>query len=354
MTSAKMQKVTQLKLDMLIDFTLQLEQLLHAKLSLPEALLVLIEDKGRAAPLAQQVLEDLTHGQLFSQALSNHARIFDQVYIGFIKMGEETGSMAEHLEYCLEHLQWVQSQRDHIRKATRYPIFLLLLISIIMFVLLVVLVPELAPFLDTLHREKSLTTRIVLRLSNLITQHGYLVLGGGVGSALFVRILIGTCPNVRKTVRSILLHLPVIGPFLQEVTLGRYFHILGHMSAHNLSLMKALEVAEHGSEIGAKTPHIKSIRDHILNGASLSEALTLSGQIPTVALRMVARGESTGDLATALLHTKAYFDRRIDTTLDKLITYLGPAMTIIAGLFLILIVYAVFWPLYETFELVDV
>lgn len=338
-----------LKLPDLIEFSLHLGAFDRARLPLLESLCHVQEmPLSRALKEAVRcVIEKLKQGETFSQSLSTTKGfgVFLPVLMG---VAEKTGRYAPFLDQAYAHFRWQQELRQTLSAASRYPLILLFLLSIMVFITVYLLVPGLEEHLKMLHvTEQSIFTQTLLGFTRAMVDFGGWILLG-LGSAMMGLRL--TRPLLFA---QLLTKIPLVGTLIIEANSLAFFHVLATMLTANIHLLEALAHATQG----LKNPFIRArsaqVREDVIAGKRLFEAFEGRAEIPALYKGYVQLGEKTGQLADVLLqaceHQGALFKRR----LDKLLSLLQPTMVILMGLLLVWMILAVLIPLYGSIQTME-
>jgi type IV pilus assembly protein PilC len=175
-TAARSRRISR---EELITFCFHLSQLLKAGVTIIEALTDLrdtVDNQGFRQVLAS-LLEDIQGGLTLSDAMSHHAYCFDEVFVALVKAGEQSGQLNVVLDELVENLKWQDEMASQAKKALVYPAIVLVVIVGVLFVLMTVLVPQLAATFKTLVPKLPRETELLIQLSNFFVKFWYLLLG---------------------------------------------------------------------------------------------------------------------------------------------------------------------------------
>ena len=334
------------RLEFLLEFFFQLEQMLVAGLPLVQALKMIGEGDMAQSRFVSPLVTGIESGLLFSQALREHDAEFDGVIMSLVEISERTGRMAECLRECVSYLRWLLSIQDRFRRATRYPLLILVVMVFAMGTLMVVLVPPMVEFMEVFGHGVPLTTRLLVAGAEFLVIYWFPLMMTMVGGMLGVWFSVKRSSWLRGISHIVLFTLPVIGSLMQDIMWSRYFHALGYMYQHRVDLLHGLRVAGANQIHPGWRAKLEDVCSNVEMGLLLSDALAKPPGVPVIVVRMVKVGEISGNLVSTFGHLKFYFDRRVEQRFEKLVTYTEPILMLLVGLFLLLIVYAVFWPIY--------
>src|SRR3954468_975178 len=173
--AARSRKVSRAEL---ITFCFHLSQLLKAGVNIIEALTDLrdtVDNPGFRQVIAS-LLEDIEGGQKLSEAMNNHSYCFDGVFVALVRAGEQSGQLTEVLDELSENLKWQDEIAAQAKKAMVYPTLVFIVIMAVIFVLMTVLVPQLATTFRQLVPKLPRETEILIAISAFFVKWWYLIL----------------------------------------------------------------------------------------------------------------------------------------------------------------------------------
>ena len=315
-------------------FTRELATLAKSDIPLDDALRIVSEQSGtaRMRPVIASLLEAVLDGAHLSDAMARHPEAFQDDYVNIARAGEASGDLARVFGELADLLERRLDLAGRITSALIYPSVLIVMALVSMAVIMGVLVPNLAP----IFAESGRPTPVMLALFMRIREAWPLVLtaGGAIGiAALGVGATILRSNHLRRAADRILMGLPLAGTLSAEQNVARFTRTLGSLLRTGVPMLPALGSARSvvrnrhiGSGLEAS---LETVRD----GQSLCRALSGLPGIPRVALRMITVGEETGKLAEMLLRTAIVLEQQSQRRIERLMTLLTPALTIvIAGL----------------------
>ncbi|MBX9786708.1 MAG: type II secretion system F family protein [Alphaproteobacteria bacterium] len=339
----------------LMDICLHLEQFENAGIPLIESLEELqnTQSSQKLKSILEEVKTNVKGGDLLSQAFSNHPQFFDAVFIGMIAAGEKTGNLTLSYQQLSQYLKWLDEIQAQTLKAFRYPLIIIAVFIAMLFILLVVLLPEIAKFMEMSSTPLPWSIKILLTFSHLITNHGFflslLLLSLSFSLAVFLHIH----PKGSRWKSYFLDHIPVLGHLRKTLDLTRFSHIFALVYSSGINILHALETTRNTIKTGHLHEAIKLLETDIREGLSLSIALQKTSLFPSFMIRMIQIGEKTSSLETSLLYIKDSFDTALKRRVDHFIGLIEPSMFVFVGLILAWTVSSIFLPLYETLSTLD-
>ena len=333
----------------LITFCFHLSQLLRAGVNIIEALTDLrdtVDNQGFKQVVASLV-EDIEGGQKLSEAMANHSYIFDTVFVALVRAGEQSGQLTEVLDELSENLKWQDEIASQTQRALIYPIIVFVVIMGVVFILLTVLVPQLAVTFKTLVPKLPRETEVLIALSDFVLKFWYLVLG--IPVALVVAAFIAAKSNEKFQfwLDGISLKLPVLGAIRQKIVLARLSTFFAMLYRAGISVLDCIQISEKIVGNRVMEEGLQRVGRQISDGQGISQAFQSTKLFPPLVLRMLRVGESTGGLDTALMNVSYFYNREVRESISRMQSLIGPATTLILGGLIIAILYAIFLPMYD-------
>jgi len=345
-TAARTRHVTRTEL---ITFCFHLSQLLKAGVNIIEALTDLrdtVDNPGFRQVIAS-LLEDIEGGLKLSEAMNNHTYCFDSVFVALVRAGEQSGTLNQVLDELTENLKWQDEISSQAKKAMIYPAIVLVVILGVVFVLMTVLVPQLAATFKQLVPKLPRETEVLIFLSNIFVRWWYLILGVPAAAAAVIWFLARTNERMQRTLDEISLKLPVLGELRQKIILARFSTFFAMLYRAGISVLDCIQICEKIMGSRVMEAGLQRVGRSISEGQGISQAFIATHLFPPLVLRMLRVGESTGALDTALLNVSYFYNRQVRDGIAKMQTLLGPATTVILGLLIVGILYSIFLPIYD-------
>ena len=339
----------------LIQMCTQLEQMMRAGVPLRDALKELRDNatSPRLSDIVAEISRDVSEGKALSEAFARHPRVFGTVFVTLIEAGERTGRLEEALTRLKNHLAWSEEMVARTKKAVRYPAFMgVMVVGVTLFMMFFV-VPQVVDFLKSNGKELPIQTEALIATSNAFLNYWWLILGLPVASFIGIYAAKRLSPGAALQIDRVLLHVPRIGIILRYLDLARFAHMLAIMYRTGIPILNSLEVCGRLVTNRAIKEAIILINERVATGENLSGAMVQSNIFPSIAVRMVAIVETTGELDRMLEIVASDFDRETDESIQSLIGTIEPALTLIMGGLMGWIAIAVFGPVYDNLAALD-
>lgn len=334
----------------LASLCLYLEQLSRAGVPVLDGLTELRDglDNPRLRAIISDVIDKVGSGLQLSDAFAAYPEVFDRVFIALLRAGEQTGDMATVLAQLAANLKWHDELAARAGKIITYPAILAVVIAAVFGFLMVYLVPQLVSFLQNQGKALPWQTRALIASSQFVQQYGLMVLAATAVAVMLMMALLRQRPEARLAADRLMLRLPLIGPVLHKAMMARFASVFGMLFGAGIHVLAALKTCE--GVIGNRhlAGAIEQALVQIEQGQSLAKAFEQTGLFAPLVLRMLALGESTGGLQTAMANVRYFYERDVHESIDRVQALIEPALTVIMGLLVGWLIMSVLTPIYDT------
>jgi len=357
MVDAKITKVKKgtrgrIKTKNMIILCMHLEQLDRAGVPLHDALADVRDsaESPKMRDVLTGVYESVRNGNPLSKALSAYPKIFNDVFVGLVASGEKTGNLSESFTHLAEHLKWSAEIQQKIKKATRYPVVLLLVITLVISVLMVFVVPKLVDFLLAQGFTLPIHTRALIAVSWAFQNYWYLIIGIPVGIVMLLMFLYRTFEEAAYKMDAIMLRVPLIGDVVRKIDMARFTHFFSVMFNSGIDILESLEGAKNVVHNRVLKEAIVLVRTSITEGNNMTTSLRISNQFPNLVVRMFKVGEESGNIKEALENINFFYTREVNESVEAMVGAIQPILTVVMGALIFWVIAAVFGPLYQSFS----
>ncbi len=339
----------------LINFSFYLEQLTQAGVPILEGLADLRdgEENPTFRDIIAGLIEAIEGGNSFSQALALYPKIFDDVFVSLVKVGERSGKMSEVLVDITSTLKWQDELLSKARKVMTYPIVMgSLVLSAVLF-LMIFVVPDIMQAIVGLGGEMPFETRALMATSNFLVDYWYLVISAPFVTFFLLRFFYKNSSKARFRLDGLLLRLWLIGSVNEKIKISRFTRYFALMFASGITVLDAINLSKSVVSNAVLEDGIERAWQQISEGSSISESFKNIGIFPPLVVRMLRVGEASGQMDKSLNNVSYFFDRDINDSIEKLEPVMQTALMASIGLIIIWLIIAVFGPMYETISTIE-
>ena len=294
----------------------------------------------------ENVKASVESGRELSAALAQHPQVFTSIYVNTIKIGENTGRLEDVFLRLSEYLERERDTRARIKAALRYPMFVLIAISIAIGVINVMVIPQFARIFERAKVDLPLPTRIIVGTSDFFVAWWPLLAVLVIGGFFAFRTWRST-PEGTYRWDEIRLRLPIVGSIIYRATLGRFARGFSMALAAGVPLAQALTVMSQAVDNEFVGERIREIRSGIERGDSLTRTATATGMFTPLVLQMLSVGEDAGAIDTLLVEVAEFYEREVDYDIKNLSQALEPILIAVLAIFVLIFALGVFLPLWD-------
>jgi type IV pilus assembly protein PilC len=342
----------------LMVFTRQLATLVDAGLPLVRSLEVL--GKQERNPLLRKAIKEMAEsiqsGSTFAEALAQHPRIFNKLYVNMAKAGEVGGVLDKVLLRLAEFMEKAQKIKNKVRSAMVYPIVVMVMAVGILTFLMVFIIPKFKEIFAELLEGQALPalTEFVLGVSAAVAgmvDLGFIRVPGLLLVIVGVFVLVSILKLVAKThtgayfIDKLKFNMPIFGVLVKKTAIGRFTRTLGTLMSSGVPVLQALNIVRDtaGNEVLARA--VSSVHDAVKEGENMAPPIEATKVFPPMVISMVQVGEETGELPEMLLKIADNYDDEVDNAVAGLTSVIEPILIVFLALVVGTIVIALFLPL---------
>jgi type IV pilus assembly protein PilC len=339
----------------LMHFSRQLGVFVKAGIPIMEALEVISEettDKLLKATLIDMI-DRLQAGDTFASAAAAHPEAFPDYYLGILGSAELTGTLDVVLDQLADYIERDIDARGKITGALIYPAVVFVMAIVTVIILATFVLPRFKTFFDSFHATLPLPTRMMLSVSNFVSDYWWAIVGG-ILLVIVSFMVMRRNDSSRAWLDSVILRLPVAGDMVQAVILERVCRILSSMIHAGVALPEAMSVTATASNNAVYKRGLSEVREEMMEGQGLSAPIARTGLFPGAARQMFRVGEETGTLDEQLELAASYYNREVDIRVKRFTSLFEPAVIIFMGLIVGFVAVALVSAMYGIYHQVHV
>lgn len=336
------------QIDELIMFSRQMYSLTKAGLPLDRAIKGL--EASLSNPVFRRILEDviesLENGVNLASALGRHPRVFSQLFLSLVHVGENTGRLDLAFQEISKYLELEKNTAKQVKSATRYPIFVMTAIAAALAVITVFVIPVFADTFARLGAELPWQTVVLINTSDFVINNWPFMLlfffGAFFGFRHYIRTERGRLNWDRRK-----LGIPLAGTVFERVALARFARTFSMVMGSGVPIVQGLSVVAGAVGNAHVAKNIIGMREGVERGESLHRTAANSNMFSPLVLQMISVGEETGMVDELLEEVADFYDAEVEYDLKRMSDAIEPILiTFIAGLVLILAL-GVFLPIWD-------
>ena len=332
----------------IVAFSREFAVMVGASVPVVEALKVIAQQnpKPKLKHLIAEISDEVDSGDSLSGSLAKRPKFFSNFYISVIKSGEQSGKLDEALNYIADEMEKDFDMNSKVRGAMIYPAFVVGMMVVIGILMMVFVVPKLTAVITEAGGELPIATRILIGISDFLIVYWWIVAAGFVGLVFGGRWFLKSSFG-RRQFDYFILHMPVFGKLLQMIYLVRFTRSMNTLIIGGVNISSSLQVA---GEVVNNTYYQGLIQQTIFEvqaGNSICTVFMRSKEVPTMVSKMMLVGEKTGKLDIVLDRITTFYNREITTLLASTMSLIEPALMVVMGVGVFVMVAAILLPMYN-------
>lgn len=335
-------------------FLLQLSSLINAGCPLIMSLHALYRQtpKGALRELLKDLREKIESGKSFSEALKIHRKVFSNLFITMVEVGEIGGILGEILERYAYINDAMYRLRAKIIKSMIYPAILLIFTILVAWALLAYVFPVFIEKIQVSGEMLPLPTRVVLFASDLLTGNSILI-GSLLVLSIFGFFMLRSSESGARLISKTMISIPLVNSMLMQMELSLFARILGTLLKCGVPILTSLQAVEKALGNVIYKEALNGIREAVSRGESLTQAISKHRDLfPESIILMADVGERGGNTGEMLEKAGIIYERDLETTIETLVSLLQPAMVIFLAIFVVTLTMAMYLPLFDIIKTV--
>jgi len=331
-----------------IVFSRQLATLLRSGISLLPALEILqgqVTTSRAFKKVLESIVDDLRAGGSFSQATAKNPKAFSDIYCRTIAVGERSGNLEMVLNQMADYHEKQGVLAKKIGGALTYPLMVMGVGAVVVVILIVVVMPQLLGMFTAMNVELPLPTRILIGITNILTNYPLYFLIAGVLLVALVLWMVKQ-PTGRRLLDRLRLTAPIIGLPTLMGELARFSRTMSVLVSTGLNLQEIMEMMPQSSNNRVIRDALNRVNEGLLLGEGLAEPMSRIDIFPPLLVQMVAVGEESNTLDFTLGVVADFYETTAEEKTSAMVGMIGPLSTIGIALLVGFIALSVIMPMY--------
>lgn len=329
-------------------FTERLALMLETGVPLHGALRSLFEQtvNPRLKAIVGALSEDIVGGLPFSEALRRHPQLFPSTYVNLVGASEGGGFLPEVLGQLVAMDEKQEKLRSTIASALSYPAFLIAFsIAVVIFILMFVF-PKFAVMFTSIYAELPVTTKVLIAVSAVLTEHTLAVFGG---LALLLAAAVAALrrPAIQAALDRLKLRLPLVRDIFIKIYLTRLMRVMGISLERGVTVLATLAACREVVPNLAFQAFIAQLEVDVTEGKGIAAGFKNADFIPVSVQQMISTGEETGALGRVMGRIADFYDHELNKQLTQLSKLAEPVMLLVMGVLVGTIVSSLILPIFK-------
>ncbi len=326
--------------------TRQLATLIKAKIQIVEALSALMDqvESETLRVILSEAKQKVNEGSSLAEALADHPKVFNNVYVNMVAAGESSGTLEIVLLRLADFTEAQMKLKNKIKGAMTYPVVMMVFGFIMMNVIFVFVIPKIAKIFVSMKKELPLQTKISIWISDFMQSYWWMVIIGIILSFMLFKKYISSKKGERVW-HAFVLKLPIAGKLVKMINVSRFCSSLGTLLNSGVPILTAMNIVKNLIPNVHMKDAIEKSRIAVSEGSSLTGPLIASGHYPPLVTHMITLGEKSGEMQSMLKIISENYEDQVESKISGLTSILEPIMMVIMGLAVGFIVFSVVVPM---------
>lgn len=333
--------------DLVAETARNLSLLLAAGVPLTEGLDVLVQQaSGNFEAVLRRARERIAEGMSLADALADHPRYFNEVFLSAVRVGEASGNLDQALGELAGYLRERQDLQAKLVTALIYPLILAVLSTFVVIFLMTFVIPQLLEVLTAAGKSLPASTQLLKTLSDLIVKHWLWLLVGGMALAGVFTATVRSRKG-RHLWHNVKLRLPLLGVLTRKTLTAQFAQIMSLLLRSGVPFVKAVGVARQSIPNEVLARELESVQRAVEAGSDIAPALTGSRIFPPLVVHLVSVGQNTGELEHMMEQLRHGYENEVRLAIARFTAALEPVLIIILASVVGFVVFATMMPILQ-------
>ncbi|WP_024789821.1 type II secretion system F family protein [Lebetimonas sp. JH292] len=293
---------------------------------------------------------DIRAGLSLSDSVKKFEKDLGTLSTAMVSLGEETGDLARAMHDLSQILSEILENRKRLKKATRYPVFIIFAMMIAFVVVILFVIPPFKSLFASLHTELPLPTRFLLWIEYAFEQYGLYVLAGAVIIFGILTYIYNTSEKARLKMDKFMLKIYIVGPVIKLAMIGRFIFVMQRLIDAGIPIINAVEIALNIVDNRFIYKRLILIKNSIQMGGTVKQGFVESGLFENMIIQMIAAGEESGSLVLMLQKASNYYLSKYRYIVDNIAALIEPVLIAAIAGFVFTLALGIFLPMWNLTE----
>ncbi|MCB5256519.1 MAG: type II secretion system F family protein [Candidatus Cloacimonadaceae bacterium] len=345
---------TGVTLRVLVFFTRQLSTMFSAGLTIEKAITDLEkEEKNKKfAKVLRKIGDDIRKGYSLSEAMEQHPGVFNPLYVALVQAGEASGTLHTVLDELSDYLEKIEDTKRKVTSAMAYPVFILIFLIGVIWGMFYYIIPMFAEVYADFNAGLPGPTVIAINISDFIVNNLFLAILIFI-MAIVALFLVYLTDRGRFIMDTLKLRIPVIGGVITNSIMSKFSRTFSILMAAGVPIMDTMELTENVVQNAVVEGAVRKARVLVKEGYGVANAFRRTGHFPPTLLQMLATGEETGDMDKLLGKAAQFYEKLVDSVIDRLTSLIEPLLIVMMALVVGTIIIVIYLPIFDLGEAIS-
>lgn len=333
----------------------QLSTYIKSGIPLVDAVRILAKQANKPAQKKafEMLVYELLKGENLSDAMIKQEKTFPKLLINMVKTAEMTGDLPSILDDMADYYTSMEQTRKQMISAMTYPVVVLIIAFCVLIFMLTYLVPQFASLYSDNDASLPALTVIILNISDFIKANYVYLIIALVVLALVFRFLFKNIKSFKKTVQTILMHLPVIKSIIIYNEVANFTNTFASLLNHGVYITDSMEILSKITNNEVYKDIIAKSLNNLAKGDSISSSFKGEWAFPVVAYEMLVTGENTGQLGLMMEKVAKHFQSLHKNVIDQMKSLMEPLLICFLALIVGVILLSIIQPMFGIYGQIE-
>ena len=342
---------TGVSLKTLVFFTRQLSTMFSAGLTIEKAIsdLEKMEKQKKFARVLRKISDDIRKGFSLSEAMEQHPGVFNPLYVALVQAGEVSGTLHTVLDELSDYLEKIEDTQRKVMSAMAYPIFVFVFLLVVVWGMFYYIIPQFQEVYNNFNADLPVPTVIAINISNFVRHNIFLTILFLI-IAVVAGFLVYLTDRGRYVMDRVKLKIPVIGGVINNSIMSKFSRTFSILMAAGVPIMDTMELTENVVQNAVVEGAVRKARIMVKEGYGVANAFKRTGMFPSTLLQMLSTGEETGDMDKLLGKAAQFYEKQVDSVIDRLTSLIEPLLIISMAAVVGTIIVVIYLPIFDLGE----
>lgn len=308
-----------------------------------------MQDRSLKSVLSS-MLTSVENGSSLSQTMKEH-NFLPEFLISLIKIGEESGNLADKIKRTVISLDKDQRRKEQLRSALFYPLFVLTLTLILGLGAAIFILPRIGQVFSNMNVKLPFITKALINIGNFMGTYWYIILPLVLGSITLMILTLFIFPATKKSGQWLLFHLPVFNNLIVKTEVSRFSYNLAMLLNSGIPITKSLLSLSNVHDYYMYKKYTYDLAIFIQSGKSFHNIFELDKKktgalFPFAAQEIITAGEESGKLPEVLDQLGEKYEQESEQIAKNIAILLEPALLIVVWGGVVFLAVAILLPIY--------
>lgn len=283
-------------------------------------------------------------GETLAEAMGAQGKVFPSILVQMVEAGETSGDLEIVFERMATHFEKDTKLKAGIKKATLYPIIVGSVAIAVVFVMMIVVIPNFMGMFEDMNLEMPYMTQLIINMSDSMKSNWYFILGIIAIAILGIRYYNQT-DSGKRLIGQLGLKMPLFGKLIIKSNSSRFARTMSTLLAAGIPMIEAIDITAKTMDNVIAKEVLMGSKEDVAKGIPLSIPLRNSGVFPPMVYQMTKIGEESGNIESMLVKLADYYDEEVEIATQSLTAVLEPMIIVILALVVGVIIMAIMQPM---------